>query len=92
MVTFRTFVGSRHLVDGLNVASEVRLLAKGLATGLAFEVLDLPMDGRHVTLHMPDLGKFFLADDTFSADSCRFLLVTFGETMTCLMILENLAV
>ena len=45
LVTVRTFVRARHLVDGLDVDSEVTLLAEGLATGLALEVLHLRMDG-----------------------------------------------
>jgi len=45
-----------------------------------------------VALHVCDITKSLHADSASCADSRRFLLVAFGETMTCLMILEGLAI
>ena len=91
LVAVRAFVRARHLVDSLDVYSEVPLLAESFATGRTLKVLDLSMDGFHVAPHDIGTEEDFLTNTAFLTVFCSFLIVAFGET-DGLMIHKSLAV
>jgi len=65
LVAVRALVRAGHLVDGLDVLSEVTLLAENFTAGWTLEVLDLSMDGFHVAPHVNGIAEDFLANTAF---------------------------
>ena len=90
--TIRALVRARHLVDGLDMLSEMVLETEGFPAGRTLEVLDLGVFGPHVSHHMSGPRKNLVTNTAFVTLFCGCRPVAVWETEASLMIHENLAV
>jgi len=92
LAAVRALVRARHLVDGLDMLSEVHLLAESLATGLTLAVFHLRMDSLHVVLLVPGAKEDLLTNGAFFSVFSSFLVEAIWETKSSLMIRQNFTI
>ena len=92
LTTIRALVGTRHLVDGLNVPGEAALHTEGFAACRTFEVLNPGVYGPHVEHHIVVILVNLVANAAFVALFSGRLPVAVWETEAGLMIHEDLTI